>query len=289
MLSFLPVTGCYDRIYSAGRSSTLSEMPSLECVKNVLESSDEIHEVEYRKYNAGQRVTLKGLAPPDIVHSFAYHGSDFWAQLSLNSGGLGEVSYAQQLSGMHTPLPQCVVEAALSVMRNVEELLLANCGLTTKVGEISQHIDDVYDPSTTAYRNKNIQLPTGCGAIKNLRPGFHYEVRNTGEYSIGFVGDSETNVTDAIEKFEKRARELCSGSPNRIEIAAAGFREEIERGGESVFCKYEPFSVSTAPEAIVAELVMLPASMIICGIENKIRTRNVQYPIVEGTAWCENE
>jgi len=126
---FLCTSAC-DVLYGVGRSATIYNDPSPQCVERVLHSMPEIATVRHEQVLGGRPLTGSGLHERDVIQNFFYQGPDhIIGVLQYNKDYRGRMSLSQSNLEMNRVPPQEDITATRPVMKHIEIALEAQCGL----------------------------------------------------------------------------------------------------------------------------------------------------------------
>jgi hypothetical protein len=132
------LSGC-DIFYGVYREAPLSSRPNLDCVRDAIEKTPGVAEVQYRHHEGGTTLTFK--SPASIADSYLYRGpvgSHVLGALQIHWNYPGNVVFTDTLQDINRKPPQEDVDHSRPVMKLVEQRLESECemsGLTSKVKE----------------------------------------------------------------------------------------------------------------------------------------------------------
>lgn len=126
------LSGC-DFVYGVNRSAQLDALPSLDCVRQAIQSTPGIETVDERSGTTFRELTFSGLHPPDPIYYFNYRGPEarhIRGVVQLTTNWRGYVDFTDYNMRMNEKPPQAEIDATRPVMREIERRLSDHCGVT---------------------------------------------------------------------------------------------------------------------------------------------------------------
>jgi len=141
--ALLSLSSC-DIFYGVYRAAPLNSRPNLACVRDVIEKTPGIAEVQYRHHEGGTTLSLK--SPANIADSYFYRGpvgSHVLGVLQIDWSYPGNVVLTDTLQDLDRKPPQEDIDHSRPMMKLVEQRVESECeivGLTSKVKERCQGV-----------------------------------------------------------------------------------------------------------------------------------------------------
>lgn len=132
-----------DSVYGVVRRGSVSFPPDVACVKGLLESVTSIASVEYQETQGARRLSLRGSAPPGVIHTFSYRGDKIAAALQFFVESNGATLVIHSLSNLNERPQQEFVDATRSVMRTIEKRLETECNMANLTNVITEECKGV--------------------------------------------------------------------------------------------------------------------------------------------------
>jgi hypothetical protein len=132
------VLAACDFLYGVNRRAALARLPQVDCVRETLETTPGIDQVDYGAGVGSRPITWTGLQAADQVHTFLFRGDGVQGAVQFVVGYDGDVEFSDTLLELNRKPPQELIDGTRPVMRNLEARLEQRCAVEGLVREVHE-------------------------------------------------------------------------------------------------------------------------------------------------------